>query len=369
MTQIESSSDWVKITQALSGSLTPDEYAEFEAWVEESSERKKILAELVTFWNNSAKPHRVDANEQLEQTQRLLSSIREPVSTPARPRKNMDSHRSRRWLVGSLSVASILLAVGVFWQTYSDSMNLGSDGSSEYKMYTTRPGQWASIKLADGTQVHMNVGSVLEVPRDFGAGSRSVRLTGQAAFNVTQKSGTPFVVAAPGAQVTVLGTEFVVRGYTPDVKVTVKSGRVSVGICTSNGRETRPTSMCPALKNMTTLSPNESASVDPEGNVLATHDADLEAEMAFTSGRLLLGSRPLVDLIPDLNRWYDADIRLSDDTLDSFVLGGWVSVGSLDDFIQYLVGALPVKVERTERRIVVSPLHDSSISRRGTHGS
>jgi ferric-dicitrate binding protein FerR (iron transport regulator) len=87
-----------------------------------------------------------------------------------------------------------------------------------------------SLMLADSTTVVLKKGSKLIVAQDFGAQSRTVRLIGEALFEVKKDSQHPFLVYAGGVVTKVLGTVFVVRAYHDEEStvVSVQKGHVSV---------------------------------------------------------------------------------------------------------------------------------------------
>ena len=85
-----------------------------------------------------------------------------------------------------------------------------------------------SVDLPDGTQVDLGPGSKLVYDSEFANGSRLIRLTGEACFNVTSDPGHPFTVIAGLAKIKVTGTRFVVNAspQSEEVEVSVKSGNV-----------------------------------------------------------------------------------------------------------------------------------------------
>ncbi len=92
-------------------------------------------------------------------------------------------------------------------------------------------GEVLTATLPDGSTVTLNSGTELEYDRHFGQTHRNLILRGEAFFEVT-KSAQPFQVETFNAVVTVLGTEFNVRGWpdggTRETMVSVVSGRVQV---------------------------------------------------------------------------------------------------------------------------------------------
>ena len=55
-------------------------------------------------------------------------------------------------------------------------------------------------------------------------------------------------------------------------------------------------------------------------------------QFAFATGVLTIDSMRLSNAIPDLNRWYNADIRLGDTTLASQLIEGKFIGGSFNRF-------------------------------------
>ena len=161
--------------------------------------------------------------------------------------------------------------------------------------YTTTNGQRANITLLDGTTVALNVASRLDVPADFAAGNHTVYLTGEGLFTVSHHEGKPFTVISGPTRTRVLGTSFVVRHYPTDATttVTVKEGKVAV--------------------DSTVVLAQHLVEIGRNG-VVHSQRADMSA-FSFATGILTVNDTPLPDGIAELDRWYDADIRLGDSVL------------------------------------------------------
>lgn len=90
-------------------------------------------------------------------------------------------------------------------------------------------GNVTRVTLPDGSHVELNSGSTLQYPRVFFRSNRSVRLTGEAFFDVAH-SDRPFEVRTFNSTVTVLGTRFNVRswagGQSPSTRVVLEEGKV-----------------------------------------------------------------------------------------------------------------------------------------------
>lgn len=77
-------------------------------------------------------------------------------------------------------------------------------------------GQRINMRLPDGTDVWINSRSSLEYPSVFTGKNRTVKLEGEAYFEVTHNEKMPFVVNTHQGDIEVLGTSFNVEAYPID---------------------------------------------------------------------------------------------------------------------------------------------------------
>ncbi|MDD4644806.1 MAG: FecR family protein [Bacteroidales bacterium] len=85
-----------------------------------------------------------------------------------------------------------------------------------------------TVLLPDGSHVDLGPGSKLVYSSKFMNGSREIKLTGEAYFDVTVDPEHPFIVVAGYAKIKVTGTKFVVNASprNEEIEVSVKSGNV-----------------------------------------------------------------------------------------------------------------------------------------------
>jgi len=212
--------------------------------------------------------------------------------------------------VSATAVAAIAVAV------WGRSPARGGRDVPPATAYTTGNGQRANISLPDGSTVMLSVASHLEVPADYASGNRTLRLEGEALFTVAHRPGTPFRVVAGATTARVLGTSFVVRHYASDTMavVAVRDGRVEV--------------------HSIALGAAQQMDIGVNG-MSRVHDVD-SSRFAFATGVVSFNGTPLRDAIPELARWYDADIRLGDNGLRNRRIVGEFAGGSLSDLIAIL---------------------------------
>jgi len=169
-----------------------------------------------------------------------------------------------------------------------------------FRVFATTTGQHADISLADGTRVRLAPRSQLRVPSDFGRGTRTIMLVGEAYFDVTHTTSSPFIVRTGRVTTRVLGTTFDVRSYPEDarVRVAVVSGKV-----VSQGRQTLLTLMAGTVGDIT------------DSVATSTAVNDMESYVGWTADRLIFRETPIPEMLQTLSRWYGVEFRLTDSTL------------------------------------------------------
>ena len=165
-----------------------------------------------------------------------------------------------------------------------------------YNTMSTPRGNQFGIQLPDGTKAWLNAASSITYPTSFKGSERKVSITGEVYFEVVH-SGKPFKVTINDrTQVEVLGTHFNINAYSdePMINTSLLEGAVRV----TNGA------------NRTVLQPGQQAQVN---NQLATlrlvKDVDLEKVMAWKNGVFNFQDASLPEVMRQLERWYDIQVK------------------------------------------------------------
>ena len=293
--------DWKLLVRYVTGECSEQDEAAVRAWIEADEARRQRADELAHAWK-AAEAHAdgsdVDASwERMDRKVREAAKIKRlpaaQAPAPDRPSRRATSataHLLRGAFLGAAVVLAVLFAV------HHGGRTSPSEEAPAPRVFTTLPGQRATVTLADGTRVRLNADSELALPAAFGDGRREVRLRGEALFEVTADADRPFVVQADGADVEVLGTTFGVRAYRRGAaRVVVAEGRVAV----------RPVGGVEAA----VLQPQQMAVV-AEGRLEAVTDVAPEPYLAWTEGRLLFDKAPFDEVAAELERWYGLDVHL-----------------------------------------------------------
>lgn len=172
---------------------------------------------------------------------------------------------------------------------------------------TTPKGGTYQITLPDGTAVWLNAASTLKYPSHFTDDERVVELEGEAYFDVSEREKAttdgrvlrvPFKVISNGQQVEVLGTQFNISAYPdePVVRTTLVEGSVQVALVTDH-------------QPPTTLTPGQQAIT--RGAQLEVRDVDVALFTAWKAGDFRFHGTPLVEVLHQLERWYDVEVDYS----------------------------------------------------------
>ncbi|MCD2424611.1 DUF4974 domain-containing protein [Niabella pedocola] len=162
---------------------------------------------------------------------------------------------------------------------------------------STPRGKQFELVLPDGSKAWLNSASSISYPTAFTGPLREVSISGEVYFEVTkQSSGTPFIVSCNHQKVTVLGTHFNVNSY-PDnaeVKTTLLEGKVRV-----------QSDQHPSEK---ILNPGQQSIVAANAPI-QVQDADIDQVMAWKMGYFNFSNTPFPEIMQQLSRWYDIDVK------------------------------------------------------------
>ena len=207
------------ILQALAGTASPEDLEDFNRWLAESEDNKKLFNELKSFWERPA-PHSKMINEE---------EIRDQIWEAAH-RRMVQKRKRQTGFWYSTAAAIFLVAIGSLFLYHNLSPSKTIISAVPTVTKTAPRGVKSTIMLPDGTKVILNSESSLRYAQGFTDSVRWVELTGEAYFDVASNKKKPFEVKAKGVTTTVLGTLFNVRAYPDDpaVEVALLEGKLSV---------------------------------------------------------------------------------------------------------------------------------------------
>ncbi|AMK76713.1 MULTISPECIES: FecR family protein [Methylomonas] len=256
---------WVRLD---SGKLSPNEHAEFTRWL-------------------AADPLHRQAYEQLRELWGALDAIapRMTITATSKPKPVF-----WRWQWALPALAGGCLAL---WLCNPLWLILRAD-------FHTGVGERRDVHLSDGSTVHLNSNSALEVHID-GAQRQLTLLQGEAWFEVSPDKARPFRVDTEHGSVTALGTAFNVRLRDGKTEVSVTEHSVAVDMEQVDGK---------ALH--TVVAEGQQIAYSAESGLGKLQNIDSQAVTAWQRGKLVFENRPLGEVVAELNRYHRGFLLIND---------------------------------------------------------
>lgn len=197
---------------------------------------------------------------------------------------------------------------------------------------TTQPGQTIKVKLPDSSNVLLNGNSTLTYrPLNFFV-TRNVKLKGEAYFNVTKNTLKPFIVNSDHLKVKVLGTQFNISDCENSENAYVVLEKGSVTVSSPNIKK-----RCQILK------PGQMAMVSKSSDHWTTKDINTRLYTSWTKGILYFYDTPFLDMIRKLELRFGITMQINDPELYEFLISTTFKDESLQQILDIIQKALPVK--------------------------
>ncbi|MDR0430625.1 MAG: FecR domain-containing protein [Tannerellaceae bacterium] len=192
--------------------------------------------------------------------------------------------------------------------------------------------------LPDGSSVWLNIGSTLTYETSF-LNKRTVKLDGEALFDVKEDSKHPFIVDVNHIYVKVHGTRFNVQAYQKkaEVRVALLEGKVSV--FTSN--------------EVSEMKPGEIAFFNRENKSLTVEENDVVFESFWADKSYTFTAKPLGEISKYLERWYNIKIKLDPYIADSHVYTFTITDEPLETILQIMSRINPINYSFKENNEVI----------------
>lgn len=192
--------------------------------------------------------------------------------------------------------------------------------SNSTTVATTENQKNLEVTLPDGSNVILNRNTTLTYRNNYGKNGRNVSLEGEAFFEITPDTESPFTVDAGKARIRVLGTSFnvITENTQSEVEVFVKTGKVL--LITGQGDENLVLDQG-FIGKTSQLSPVKEINIDPN-------------YMSWNTGILIFDRQPLDVVFRDLRKVYNMDIVADDPSILENV---WTTNGPVDNETQETV--------------------------------
>jgi len=311
------------IVRFLSNEATPAEQIALHEWVSQNAENQKVFNDFCAVWrhnfqsvpdfNPMAALHRMDA------------------------RINEHSKKAVIPMYWARIAAGFILASLISWALYYSTQDFSANEDLAMIVRTTSAGQKRSIQLSDGTKVMLNTNSNLKWPEHFNNDTRDVFLEGEAFFEVAHDQNHPFIVHTSTLDTKVLGTSFNIRQSGNEIAITLATGKIEI-----------------SGKNVAeVLSPSEKLTYYMGKENWTRENAELEKELGWKNGTIILDNERLEQAVIRLERWYNVRISVEAEAIKNCRITGKFTDETLERVlsaisdatgIQYVISKQNVKL-------------------------
>jgi transmembrane sensor len=284
------------IIRFLQGSATPADVRRLQEWRKASSENERQFEEVALIWDKLRQADVATVPPPSRAIVELSDRIAK-IGVADAPRK---AHLL--WSAG-IAAAAVVLALGA-----GEFLTRGSTPVAlalRELTVTTGPGEATTTILSDGTVVHLDAESRLEVRP--ASDHREVWLRGRAFFGVAELDGVPFVVRSDVGSAEVLGTRFEFSTRRDAARVVVVDGRVVF----ERGRE------------RVELQEKQMVETTDGEDILITAVGDIDSALRWMGQSLVFHDTPLVEAAREIEQRYGATVIIDESLASETITGGF----------------------------------------------
>src|SRR3954468_13479264 len=338
--------DWDAIARFLAGESDAGEAASVRAWLEANPQDRALVERLDVATN-------FDAAGDVD-VEAALVRVHQKIAAPQRPSLKLErggapaTHNRRR---GTIAVVAAIAAAAAAVFVLTRGHDVTQEPARATKHFAAGVGKTDSVLLADGSRVILGPQSTLEVPGTFGAGDRTVTLTGDAYFDVRHDASKPFRVHAGSAVIEDVGTTFTIESDAAAMAtVSVVSGTVRL----SRANATAP-GVVLAAGDRGAL--GEAGDAQVERNVVRPEDTE------WISGRLSFRDAPLARVAAEMERWDGVKVRIADSAMVGRRITTSFEGESVDKALEILELTTGARITRGGDSVIISSPRGSQAAR------
>ena len=296
----------------LKGELDAAQAAAVEAWYDRSAANRRMLGQVYYILYVSDRINDaagIDVERSLRQFKRRMHAGR-----------RISLRRSAVRIAAAAVIAAVLLAGGLTTVLLSKRL-------AQPVTVVTQLGERSQVVLPDGTKVWLNSSSSVEYVAPFFSRQRRVKMEGEAYFEVEHDRRAPFVVSTNGLDIEVLGTRFNIRNDDNEHRVTTVLLEGAVKAYAS-GREQASVRLHPAQQQV----------FDTRTHAMRLTDCpSAERSINWIDGRFCFEHDTFGEIVAELKRYYNVDIRFMDNRLRDMRFSGNFRV---EDGIYHIMSVL-----------------------------
>ncbi len=338
---------WLLVSLKLSGEATEEELAALEALLQAHPERGLRLDILYSLWKGQASAPLSRRGDALgRHLQRLNSHL---SAEPTRGHRVLRRLWPEKGLVRKVwTVAGVAASLAAVFLFIYPTATPNKKRPVALNTVSTKPGSQSKVQLPDGTEVWLNAASRITYDESFLGLNREVRLCGEAYFDVAKDKNHPFIIHTSSIDVRVLGTSLNVRSYRNEKNTEAVLIHGSIEITLRNNPDKKivlqPNEKL-VVQNGVTSVITGAAKADSGGErrpVMVLEKAHFQqqdsiaTEVLWVKNKLAFDQETLEDVALKIERWYDVEVKIREESLKHTEYSGVFENESLSQVMEAL---------------------------------
>lgn len=313
----------------LKGSGSDEDEIIIQQWLNNTDTEHELSEESFRFWDEINPDRNINdynGDHILDRIHHNIMIEEGTFSSKTKPKIRFINYLTR--IAAILTIPLLIASLLLYFQNRS--FNNAVSWAEIHAPYGTR----TDFSLPDGSTGHLNGGSSLRFPTKFDRNVRDVKLVGEAYFDVISNHEKPFIVSTESIDVKVTGTSFNIMAYAdePKTEVTLKNGKVEV-FKKKNDKKI----------SMGFLKPSESFTYNYLTDSCKIQSVKTAERLSWIDGKLMFKYEPFEEVISRLNRWYNVNIVIKDESLNSYIYYGTFHNETLDEVLKLFQVTAPLR--------------------------
>ena len=261
----------------------------------------------------------------------------------AKIEKSKTQSKSKTRYLNTFVKVAAAVVIGLFIGLYVNSIKNNQE-PVYYAAHSPR-GSVSEMVLPDGSIIFLNSGSRIKYSIDGKKGIREVFLNGEAWFDVEKNTNKPFVVHTPFYDVNVTGTQFNIKAYDSDNKVTttLEEGQIIIH-STKNFR----------LAENITLKPGEQVILDKNSKELTIKTVNTKWFTSWKDNKLIFVNMTMKEFIVILERKYGVDIEIKNMAILDLHVDCTLKNETILEILEIIKKTLPLNYEIVGQKVEIT---------------
>ncbi|EDM36953.1 putative anti-sigma factor [Pedobacter sp. BAL39] len=238
--------------------------------------------------------------------QQSTAPLAEQTNTPVV--STFDTKR-KKWST-SLGIAASLLLIAAAGYFFLNFQRYKNSPAVQYRQVAAKNGEKVTLKLPDGTLVHLNSGSTVRFPNRFPDTARMIDFSGEAFFDVAKDPSKPFYISTRNTSIKVLGTHFNLRCYPSEIFTAVVVAEGKVRFMGPKGHA----HLILTANQMGLFSTPPVHDATSTGNMVKTN-VYANKYTSWKEDQLILDNMTVEEILPVLERWYNVEVEIKNNRL------------------------------------------------------